>query len=113
MSEACLVHLDKWIVSKKNSLYEEHVKADNDANELQLYSDSLESFAEDLIKAIEKELFDELKNLGWPEELMECIKDVGIRVDIIDHIDSWLIRYPFNRSKIHIKELERENAGLH
>lgn len=112
MSDECLVILDKWIVLKKNSMYDEHVKADNDENELQEYSDSLEDFAMKLIQAIETERVDDLKKLGWPEELMECIKDVGIRVDIKDHIESWLIRYPFNRSKIHIKELERENAGL-
>jgi hypothetical protein len=112
MSDECLVILDKWIITQKNNIYDEHVKGDNDANELQGYCNSLEEFADRLIQLIEKELFSELKTLGWPEELMECIKEIGIRVDIIHHIDSWLIRYPFNRSKMHNKELEREKEGL-
>ena len=112
MSEDCLVILDKWLIEQKNKHYTEHIKANNDENELQNYSDSLEQYAEKLIRAIEGELFSGLEMLGWPQELKDCIKDVGIRVDIIDTIESAFKRYPFNRSEIHRKELERENAGL-
>jgi len=112
MSEDCLVILDTWLVEQKNKIYNEHIKADNDENELQAFSDSLEEYAMNLIHAIKNELFNELKTLEWPNDLMECIKDVGIRVDILNDIESSFIRYPFNRSKIHRKELERENAGL-
>ena len=112
MTEDCLVILDKWLVEQKDIIYNKHIKADNDENELQAYSDSLENFAIDLIQAIKNELFDELERIEWPNDLMECIKDISIRVDIINDIESSFVRYPFNRSKIHRKELERENAGL-
>lgn len=112
MSEECLVILDKWLVKQKDEIYNEHVKSDNDENELQAYSESLEDFAIDLIRLIENENGEELKKLEWPNDLMECIKDISIRVDIINDIESSFVRYPFNRSKIHRKELERENAGL-
>ena len=112
MSEDCLVILGKWLVEQKDKIYNEHIKADNDENELQAYSDSLENYAINLIQAIKNESFDELKKLEWPNDLMECIKDVSIRVDVLNDIESSFVRYPFNRSKIHIKELERENAGL-
>jgi len=112
MSEECLLILDKWLVEQKNRIYTEHIKKDNDENELQAYSDSLEQYAEQLIKAIENEVFEELKKLLWPEQLMECIKDIGIRVDVTNDIESSFKRYPFNRSEIHRRELERENAGL-
>jgi hypothetical protein len=112
MSDDCLVILEKWLIEQKNKIYDEHVKSDNDENELQDYSDSLEDFARDIIEAIEDENTSKLRDLEWPQDLIDCIKDVGIRVDIINSIDSWFIRYPFNRSKNHIKELQRENAGL-
>jgi len=112
MSEECLEILRKWLIEQKNRVYSENIKLDNDANELQGYSDSLEDLAFKLIKGIEREKFDELKILGWPQELMECIKDVGIRVDIIHDIESSFIRFPFNKSEIHRNELEKEKAGL-
>jgi hypothetical protein len=112
MSEECLVILKGWLIEQKNRIYSEHIKSDNDENELQMYTISLEGFARNVIKAIEREIVDDLKKLRWPEELMECIKSIGIRVDIIHDIESSFIRYPFNRSERHRKELETRNAGL-
>lgn len=112
MTEVCLVILDNWLVSEKKKFYKKHIITDNDENELQKYSDSLEKFGDDIINAIEKESYKILNQLGWPEELMKCIKDLSIRVDIINDITSSFIRFPFNRSEIHRKELLRENAGL-
>jgi hypothetical protein len=112
MSEECLDILDKWLILIKKEFYDKHINKDNDENELQTYSDSLEDYGENLIQAIEKESYETLKNLNWPEELMKCIKDLSIRVDIINDITSSFIRFPFNRSEIHRKELLRENAGL-
>ena len=112
MSEQCLLTLDKWLILIKKEFYYIHIKSDDNENELQTYSDSLEDLGENLIKAIEGESNKRLRELNWPEELMECIKDIGIRVDIIHHITSSFITYPFNHSKIHEKELQRENEGL-
>ena len=43
---------------------------------------------------------------------MECIKDLNIRTVILDRIESWFVRYPFVKSKLHMEELARENAGV-
>lgn len=112
MSEECLLILKKWLVEQKDRIYKEHIKADNDENELQNYTVSLEKHGENLIRAIDQEKTDVLKGLGWPESLMDCIKDEDTRIDIKDAIRSSFISYPFNRSEIHRKELEKANAGL-
>ena len=112
MAKECLDILREWLIEQKNIIYTENIKLENDANELQVYRNSLEEFARDLIGAIENESFDELRTLRWPINLMECIKTISIRVDIIHDIESSFIRFPFNRSEIHKNELEREKAGL-
>jgi hypothetical protein len=112
MSDGCLLILHKWLVEQKDRIYNEHVKSDNDENELQTYGISLEEYAEDIIRGIEKNDTDMLKKLRWPDSLMKCIGDEDTRIDIKDAIRSSFITYPFNRSEIHRKELERENAGL-
>jgi hypothetical protein len=112
MLEECLNILREWLVEQKNRIYSENIKLENDANELQVYRSSLEEFARDLIRAIEEESSDTLISLGWPEKLMECIKTISIRVDILHDIESSFIRFPFNKSEIHRNELEKEKAGL-
>lgn len=112
MSEECLNILDKWLILIKKEFYDKYITKDNDENELQTYTEYLIDFGEQLIEAIEKESNETLSDLNWPKELMKCIKDLSIRVDIINDITSSFIRFPFNRSEIHRKELLRENAGL-
>lgn len=110
--EACLKILSAWIIQYKREAWTKHVKTNDDANELQSYKDDLEQFERRLRKAIYMEDTQNLKALGWPDDLMECIKDMVIRSDISDLLYESLVTHHFNRSPRHEEELQRENSGL-
>ena len=105
--------LDKWVQSEKNAIYDENIKGPNNSEDvLENYIQMLERFAVNLIKAIESEHIINLHDLNWPNELIDPVKDLGIRTMLTDRIELWCIRYPFVKSKLHINELEAENAGI-
>jgi len=111
--EECIEVLDKWIQSEKNTIYDENIKGpENSQDVLNTYMERLESFGKRLLSAIKHEDLFELQELNWPNELMECIKDMNIRIVITDRIECWFLRYHFVKSKLHINELAAENAGL-
>jgi len=111
--DECVKMLDQWIKEKKNTVYDENIKGPNNQQDvLENYTNILEIFANKLISAIEKEDTKILNELEWPDDLMECIKDMNIRTVILDRIESWFVRYPFVKSKLHLEELARENAGV-
>lgn len=111
--DECVASLDEWIKGKKNTFYDQNIRGPNNEQDvLENYTYALEIFANNLIHAIEYEDINNLNELQWPADLMECIKDMNIRTVMIDRIDHWLIRYPFVKSKLHLEELARENAGL-
>lgn len=111
--EACVNDVDKWLQSKKKSIYDENIKGpDNSEDVLESYTNSLEVLGINLIRAINNEDIDALESLEWPEELLECIKDMNIRTVINDRIEYWCIRYPFVKSILHINEMVQENAGV-
>ena len=110
--EACLKILSAWIVQYKREAWTTHVKTNDDANELQSYKNALEQQEGRLRKAIYMEDTKNLEALGWPDELMECIKDMSIRPDIVDMLFESLVTHHFNRSPRHEQELHEENAGL-
>jgi hypothetical protein len=111
--DECIEVLDKWIQSEKNTIYDENIKGPENSQEvLSIYMESLESFGKRLLSAIVREDIDVLQDFAWPDELLECIKDLEIRTVIMDRIEHWFIRYPFVKSKLHINELAAENAGL-
>ena len=111
--DECIDVLDKWILAEKNTIYDANIKGpDNSQDVLSVYIESLESFGKRLLWAIEHEDLDYLRELNWPTELLECIKDLGIRTVITDRIEHWFLMYPFVKSKLHINELATENAGV-
>ncbi len=110
--EACLKILSAWIIQYKREAWNKHVKTNDNANELQDYKDALEQQEARLRKAIYMEDTQNLKALGWPDELMECIKDMSIRADISDLLYESFVTHHFNRSPRHEEELHNENAGL-
>jgi len=111
--DACVEALDTWIKEKKNTVYDENIKGPNNQQDvLENYTNVLELFARNLMRAIEHEDMNVLSELRWPDDLMECIKDMNIRTVILDRLEKWFIRYPFVRSKLHLEELARENAGI-
>jgi hypothetical protein len=110
--DACVKMLSTWIVEFKRNTWNEHVKTTDDANELQTYRDVLQVQEYSLRKAINMEDTNTLRNLGWPDELMECIKDMGVRSELIDILHESLFSHPFNRSPQHEDELNNETSGL-
>jgi hypothetical protein len=110
--EACLKTLSTWIIEYKRKTWNKHVKTNDNANELQSYKDELEQLETRLRKSIYLEDTENLKALEWPDELMECIKDMSIRPEITDMLYESLVTHHFNRSPRHEEELRNENSGL-
>jgi len=111
--DRCINALDTWLQSKKKSIYDENIKGpDNSEDVLESYINSLEDLGINLIRAINNQDIDTLGSLEWPEELLECIEDMNIRIVINDRIEYWCIRYPFIKSILHINEMVQENAGV-
>ncbi len=110
--DECLNILSAWIVQYKRKTWVKHVKTPDDANELQSYKNTLEEMESRLRKSIYLEDTENLLALEWPEELMECIKDMAIRAEICDMLFESLVTHHFNRSPRHEEELHQENSGL-
>ena len=110
--EACIKILSAWIIQFKRGAWAKHVKTNDDANELQIYKEVLEQQETRLRKAIYMEDTQNLKALGWPDELMECIKDMSIRPELTDLLYESFVTHHFNRSPKHEEELNNENSGL-
>ena len=110
--DVCVKLLSTWIVEFKRKTWSEYVKTTDDANELQNYRDVLQQKEVSLRKSIYLEDTNTLRSLGWPDELMECIKDMGVRSELMDILHESLYSHPFNRSPQHEDELKNEVSGL-
>jgi len=102
--ESCLEVLNNWIVSIKKEAFTKNIQAEN-AEELMKYKDSLEELESKLRYAIQNENIRILHDLKWPDELMECIKDMKIRPYILDCIQQAFTVHHFNQSPKHEEEL--------
>uniref|UniRef100_A0A6C0AN99 Uncharacterized protein n=1 Tax=viral metagenome TaxID=1070528 RepID=A0A6C0AN99_9ZZZZ len=103
----CLEVLNLWIIQVKKKAYVENIQAEN-ADELLNYKDSLEDLESKLAHAIQDENISVLQSLEWPEELMECIKDMQIKSYILDCIQQAFTIHHFNKSPMHETELQKE-----
>ena len=109
--EECLQTLDTWAKQEKEAFYKNNIKSPkNNEGVLTNYENELRSHATQLIKAISSEDINKLKELNWPEPLMQCIQDISLRTIIVDRIHDWFIQYPHTKSALHLEELENENA---
>jgi len=109
--EECLQTLDTWAKQEKETFYKNNIKSPkNNEGVLTNYENELRSHATKLIKAISSEDINKLKELNWPEPLMNCILDISLRTIIVDRIHDWFIQYPHTKSALHLEELENENA---
>jgi len=109
--EECLQTLDTWAKQEKETFYKNNIKSPkNNEGVLTNYENELHSQATKLIKAITSEDINKLKELNWPEPLMNCILDISLRTIIVDRIHDWFIQYPHTKSALHLEELENENA---
>lgn len=112
-ADSCIHYTREWILNKKESMYQEFIKTDGTAEDLLRYEDEIADLGNKLLKAIDKEKTNELRALGWPEELMECIQDTSINLVIRDFIELSCIRFPNTNSIYNLKKLkEKLNSGL-
>jgi predicted TIM-barrel fold metal-dependent hydrolase len=112
MGDDCSVKLSKWIVEVKKKIYNETVKSNDNAQDLQDYREQLESLEKKLNKALYMEDTEALSKLGWPEELMNCISNMDTNSELSDMIHQSLVIHHFNHSPIHEEELLKEKEGL-
>jgi hypothetical protein len=109
----CLLVLSEWIKHHKNNVYDENIKdTENDSKCLSEYTGALEDLYTVVCRAILKEDIDTLIELKWPETIIDCIRDPNTKIIILNEIEQWFLRFPFVKSKQHLRELENENAGL-
>jgi len=108
----CVKSLSEWIIQFKKKTYSKYVKTNDNINELQEYRDALEVMEKQVRKAVYLENVSELIRLGWPSDLMECIKDMAIRCELMDLLYESFAIHHFNKSPVHEKELHDENNGL-
>jgi hypothetical protein len=113
MSDACMIHLNKLIIQVKKQKWERETGDINEnANGISSYMEELTELYEQLNRAISNEDIQALQALQWPAELMDCIKDMSIRYEIVDCIKQAFTVHYFNRSPEHEEELRKENEGL-
>ena len=105
----CIEMLDKWIITIRDEIYNKNIKSPNNSEDsISEYIAELETYGNTLNHAIKKEHTNILLDNGWPNELMECIKTIRIKNEIIDRIEYWCIRYPFVKNIPHMNELINE-----
>lgn len=112
MEDDCLNILSSWIVTVKKETYNNYVKSNDNAQDLQNYREALEILEKKLNNALYKEDTEALAKLGWPQELMDCISNMATNTELTDLLHQSLVIHHFNRSPIHEEELNKENAGL-
>jgi hypothetical protein len=109
----CLQKLANWAKAKKDELYEANIKSPTNREAvLETFTRACRQVGQDLVTNLNAENDRNLRGLGWPDELMECMKQPDIRTILCDQVENWFIRFPFVKSRLHLEELERENSGL-
>ncbi len=111
--DECLQKLAVWAKTKKEEIYEQNIKSPkNGESVLELFSNACRAVGNSLVLNLNSENSKNLRELGWPEDLMECMRQPDVRTILCDQVENWFIRFPFVRSRLHLEELERENSGL-
>jgi hypothetical protein len=111
--DACIEKVNQWITNTKKNAYEKNINSESsdtteNPKELFAYQADLEKLEDELSKAIQKEDMKALSTLHWPDELMDCIKDMAIRVEILDLLKQAFTINHFNKSPKHEAELQKD-----
>jgi len=104
----------EWIVAKKDMMYKDFLKTET-GNPTDLYrcEKQVNNFGYQLIRAINGEKKEDLRNLGWPQELMDCISDTSVNLVIQNFIYLACFIYPDTNSVDGLKKLKAKlNSGL-
>ena len=112
MKDECIARLDAWIIEIKKKVYIKNINSEDpempeDAESLFAYKSYLEELEGKLNSAIKAEHKETLLALGWPDELMECIKNMTLRGEILDYLEQAFKVHHFNKSPKHENELQK------
>ena len=104
----------EWILTTKERMYNEILKTETGkATDLFRYKDEVAVLGDQLLRAIESEKKEDLEKLGWPQELMDCIRDPSVNLVIQHFIQLACIRFPNTNSIYGLNELKKkQNVGL-
>ena len=100
-SDTCIKHLDKWIEPIKKKIHEKHIKGPtNTPVVLQNFINNMTILHNDVCSALrEPDMVvrdGELKRIGWPDQLIECTKDIGVRTEVKDRLKLWCKTFTLN-----------------
>lgn len=111
MSEDCLEILDTWIISQKDSIYDENIKGPNNKGDvISNYYATLKNMSLQLRQAIRSRNVQVLTSLGLTNQLIECINDANMRLEIEDRVVKWFETFPNVKSPKHLKTLIEESG---
>jgi hypothetical protein len=112
--DACIARVDAWIKKIKENVYKQNININSENSddpenpeELFAYKSKLEDLEDNLSRAIKDQNTEALSLLGWPNELMDCITDMTLRTDILDHLHQAFKVHHFNKSPKHENELRK------
>jgi hypothetical protein len=100
-SDTCIKHLDKWIEPIKKKIHEKHIKGpSNTPVVLQNFINNMGTLHNEVCLALREPDVavrdGELKRIGWPDELIECTKDTGVRTEVKDRLKLWCKTFTLN-----------------
>lgn len=100
-SDTCINHLDKWIEPIKKKIHEKHIKGPtNTPVVLQNFINNMTTLHNDVCSALREPDMAvrdrELKRIGWPDQLIECTKDIGVRTEVKDRLKLWCKTFTLN-----------------
>jgi hypothetical protein len=112
-SDTCVKHLDAWIEPLKKKIHEENIKGPNNSPEV------LNDFIDEMSKVEIRIRFalkepnenmrnNTLKHLGWPDELIECTKDIAVRTEILDRLNLWCRTYTLRSDLLTVQKENNE-----
>ena len=99
--ESSLKALDDWIIPRKKEIHEKNIKGPrNTPAVLQNYMNELEQLNNNICRALREPDVNvrdsTLKALGWPDDLIECTKEINARTDVKDRLEKWCKTYTQN-----------------
>jgi len=100
-SDTCIKHLDKWIEPIKKKIHEKHIKGpSNTPVVLQNFINNMGTLHNEVCSALREPDVTvrdgELKRIGWPDQLIECTKDTGVRTEVKDRLKLWCKTFTLN-----------------
>jgi hypothetical protein len=99
----------EWIKSVKIQTFNKICVRD-DPELLMEYEEEFKRLGQKIKRAIEKEDFNTLLKLNCPDNLTNPIKDMYMRIKILDILDNH-VRYGYNYSANHVKELNANSKN--